>query len=135
MAVLSLELAQRIIAAIRRRTIAAGCDPLSIAVIDAFGDLIVLDKHETPARPNAVANVTDWVPTYLTAMASYYSGPLYFDCVAAEAVGGGILIRSVDGEVMGALGLSGTNAGPEAAHAAAGIEEAGLIADLGVSVH
>ena len=132
MAVLSLELAQRIIAAIRRRTIAAGCDQLSIAVIDAVGDIVVLDRHETTTGPNTIENVTEWVPTYLTALASYYSGPLHFDCVAAEEAVGGILIRGADGEVMGALGLSGANVGPESVHAAAGIEEAGLIADLGI---
>lgn len=135
MAVLSLELAQRIIAAIRQRTVAAGCDPLSIAVIDAFGDLVVLDKQDRVGKATPLARVGEWVPAHITALASHFGGPMSLGTSVVSEFLGGILIRGADGEILGALGLSGGNCGPETAHAAAGIEDAGLIADLGVSVH
>lgn len=135
MSILSLELAQRIIAAIRRRTVEAGCDPLAIAVIDAFGDLVVLDKLEQASHTTPLARVGEWVPAHITALASHFGAPISLGTTVVSEFLGGILIRGADGEVLGALGLTGDNAGPEAVHAAAGIEEAGLIADLGVSVH
>lgn len=135
MSMLSLELAQRIIAAVRRRTTAAGCDPLAIAVVDAFGDLLVLDKLEQASRTTPLARAGEWVPAHVAALASHFGAPISLGTSVVSGFLGGILIRGTDGELLGALGLTGDNAGPEAAHAAAGIEEAGLIADLGITIH
>jgi uncharacterized protein GlcG (DUF336 family) len=135
MAVLSLELAQRIIESIRRRTVAAGCNPLAIVVIDEFGDLVILDREDEARDRARAGQFGEWVPAHIAALASHFGGPI---CVGTSAVTeflGGILIRGEDGRVLGALGLSGDLGGAEAAYAAAGIEDAGFIADIGVPVH
>ena len=47
------------------------------------------------------------------------------------ALPGGVIVRGDDGAVMGAVGVSGDLAGPDEVCAVAGIEAAGLAADIG----
>lgn len=63
-------------------------------------------------------------PFFIQAMNSLCDGSLV-------PVPGGVLIRSKDGELMGAVGVTGDNSDNDERCAVVGIEAAGLVADVG----
>lgn len=63
-------------------------------------------------------------PFFIEAMNSLCDGALV-------AVPGGVLIRAKDGQLVGAVGITGDTSGNDEACAVAGIEAAGFVADTG----
>ena len=65
------------------------------------------------------------------------SNPIFINALVTTAGGkllpqqGGVLIRSVDGEIIGAVGISGASGDEDEAFGAYGVEQAGLKADCG----
>ncbi len=117
--------------------------PLTVAVLDARGCLVALKMEDGSSllRPEiatgkawgalgmgvgtrALAARAPKSPTFFTALASLAGGRIV-------PVPGGVLIRSAEGEIIGAAGASGDNSDNDEASLVAGIEAAGLRADTG----
>jgi uncharacterized protein GlcG (DUF336 family) len=117
--------------------------PLTVAVLDMRGCVVALKMEDGSSllRPeiavgkawsalgmgvgtrNLAARAQKF-PSFFTALASLAEGRL----VPAP---GGVLIRSEQGDVLGAVGASGDNSDNDEASSVAGIEAAGLRADPG----
>jgi uncharacterized protein GlcG (DUF336 family) len=121
--------------------------PLTVAVLDARGCVVALKMEDGSAllRPE-IAVGKAWsalgmgVGTRnLAARAQKF--PSFFTSLASLAEGrlvlapGGVLIRSEEGEIIGAVGASGDNSDHDEASVVAGIEAAGLRADPGNPDH
>lgn len=139
----SLEQAARIVDAGLMQARSLGLQPMSIAVLDAGGHLVVF-KHEDGSgilRPEiaqakawgvlgmghggrALAQRANIAPAFCTAIASLAGGKII-------PVPGGVLIRNNSGAIIGAAGVSGDLPDKDEACAVHGIAEAGLIADTG----
>jgi hypothetical protein len=65
-------------------------------------------------------------PAFFTSLASVSHGRMV-------PVPGGVLIREADGEIIGAVGISGDYPDNDEACAVLGIEQVGLVADTGVA--
>jgi uncharacterized protein GlcG (DUF336 family) len=117
--------------------------PLTVAVLDARGCVVVLKMEDGSSllRPE-IATGKAWsalgmgVGTRRLA-ARAEKAPSFFGALASLAGGrmvpapGGVLLRSDAGEVIGAAGASGDNSDNDEAALIAGIEAAGLRADPG----
>ena len=116
--------------------------PLTIAVLDAGGDLVVLERQDgsSPLRPAvAIGKANGAVQMGVGSRALLKRAeeqPFFIQSVNALAGGslvpvpGGVLIRSA-GRVIGAVGITGDTSDNDEAAATAGIEAAGLVADGG----
>jgi uncharacterized protein GlcG (DUF336 family) len=119
--------------------------PLTVAVLDARGCLVAFKMEDSSSllRPEiatgkawgalgmgigsrALAARTKTSPGFFTALVSLAGGRLV-------PVPGGVLIRSQEGEIIGAAGASGDNSDNDEASLVAAIEAAGLRADTGES--
>jgi uncharacterized protein GlcG (DUF336 family) len=129
------------------RTLAEGRDrsfaPLTVAVLDAGGHTVVLLRADgaTLLRPQ-IATGKAWgalgmgfggrelalraakMPTFFHALIEMSGGRMV-------PVPGGVLIRSADGVLLGAIGVSGDTSDNDEVCAMAAIEAAGLRADPG----
>lgn len=118
-----------------------GAAPLTVAVLDAGGHLVVLHREDGSGilRPQiAVAKAygalgmglssrelgvrAEKQPTFFASLTSIADGRL---AVAA----GGVLIRSAEGTVIGAVGISGDVSDVDEVCAVAGVQSAGLRSD------
>ncbi|MBT7943120.1 MAG: heme-binding protein [Alphaproteobacteria bacterium] len=138
---LSLDQAAEIIDGAFAKGREIGCNPLSVAVLDAGGHPIAFMRQDDSGilRPE-IANgkaygalgfglgsraIKDKNPQFLAAVAAASGGRMV-------PVPGGVLVRDAkDGKIIGAVGISGDNSGNDEACAIAGIEAAGLKADPG----
>ncbi|HET7618331.1 MAG TPA: heme-binding protein [Vicinamibacterales bacterium] len=124
---ISLDLAKRVVAAAEAEAVANGW-PMVIAVVDSAGDLVILHKLDHAqhgsidiARAKAEAVVNFKRPT-----------KIFQDAVAAGGLGLRLLATAnlcplegglplvVDGEIVGAIGVSGMQSHEDAQVAAAG---------------
>ena len=64
------------------------------------------------------------LPVFMTALSAISEGRLV-------ALPGGVIIRDEDGSILGAVGVSGDVSEPDEVCAVAGVEAAGLLADIG----
>lgn len=143
MSSLSLDQAERIVDAALGRAGAVGMKPLTVAVLDAGGHLVAFKRQDRSGilRPDiaqgkawgalgmgvggrGLAQRAEMAPAFFTALASVSGGRMV-------PVAGGVLIRAADGDVLGAVGVSGDLPDNDEACAVAGIEAAGLKADPG----
>jgi uncharacterized protein GlcG (DUF336 family) len=131
--------------AVARATLARGREvgaaPLTVAVLDAGGHLVVLHREDGSGilRPQiAIAKAygalgmglssrelgvrAEKQPTFFASLTSIAEGRL---AVAA----GGVLIRSAEGTVVGAVGVSGDVSDVDEVCAVAGVHAAGLQPD------
>ena len=119
--------------------------PMTVAVLDARGCLVVskMEDGSSLLRPE-IASAKAWsalgmgfgtrnlqsraekLPSFFGALASLANGRVL-------PVPGGVLIRAIDGSVIGACGASGDIADNDEACVVAGIESVGLTADPGTS--
>jgi uncharacterized protein GlcG (DUF336 family) len=119
--------------------------PLTVAVLDARGCTIALKAEDGSSllRPE-IAQGKAWgalgMGVGTRSLASRAEKlPAFFNTLAALSGGrivpvpGGVLIRSSEGEVLGACGASGDTADNDEACVVAAIESAGFIADPGKS--
>jgi uncharacterized protein GlcG (DUF336 family) len=117
--------------------------PLAIAVIDARGAQKVFAAQDGTSLKRgeiALGKAQGCVAMGLGARALHKMAQErpYFIEAATHAVGGllvpvpgGVLIRSPEGELLGAVGISGDTSDNDEAAATAGIAAAGLRADTG----
>ena len=122
-----------------------GFAPLTVAVLDAGGQLKVLKREDGASllRPE-IATGKAWgtlgmgfggrelfrratkVPTFFNALSDLAAGRMV-------PVPGGVLIRSAAGEILGAVGISGDTSENDEICAVHGIRAAGLFPDTGDS--
>lgn len=140
---LTLETANRIIAAALAKAAAEGFKPLGVSVLDAGGHLVAFQRQDGASflRPEMSAGkaygavAVGMGARKLEAMAK--ERPHLMAGVADVSAGkvlpvtGGVLIRSADGAILGAVGISGDSSDNDEAAAIAGIEAAGLTPDAG----
>jgi uncharacterized protein GlcG (DUF336 family) len=117
--------------------------PLTVAVLDAGGHLIAFKRQDTSGilRPDIaqgkawgalgmglggreLAKRADHAPAFYTALASVSGGRMI-------PVPGGVLIKDGEGDVVGAVGISGDLPDNDEACAVHGIRQAGLEAEPG----
>lgn len=117
--------------------------PLGVAVLDAGGHLVAFQRQDGASflRPEIASGKA--FGALATGMGSRALGktaverPHFMVGLSGVADGrivpvpGGVLIRTVDGEVIGAVGISGDTSDNDEACAIAGIEAAGFRADAG----
>lgn len=127
-------------------TLAKGAEmtlkPLTVAVLDAGGALIALDRQDgaSPLRPEvaqgkargavmlgmgsrAIFQRAEQQPFFVQSMNALCGGSLV-------PVPGGVLIRE-NGAILGAVGVTGDTSDNDETAAVAGIEAAGFAADAG----
>ncbi|RAK60242.1 heme-binding protein [Phenylobacterium hankyongense] len=140
---LNLEKASRIVDAALEHAASQGMKPLTVAVLDAGGHLVAFKRQDRTGilRPaiaqgkawgalgmglggRALAQRAEMAPAFFTALASASDGRVI-------PVPGGVLIKNAEGDVVGAVGISGDLPDNDEACAVYGIEQAGLIADPG----
>ena len=145
MSALTLKLATQLVSQAHSagRTIAAA--PLTIAVLDSGGHLVTLQREDGASllRPQiAIGKAWGAIalgkgsrllaldaqqrPAFIAALNSLGQGSV----VPAP---GGVLIRSHEGVVLGAIGISGDTSDIDEQCAITAIEGVGLMADAGVS--
>ena len=120
-----------------------GFVPLTVAVLDAGGQLKVLKREDGSSllRPE-IAMGKAWGALgmgfggrELARRAS--NNPIFFGALSDMSGGrmvpnpGAVLIRSASGDILGSIGISGDTAGNDEICAVYGIEAAGLKADTG----
>lgn len=120
-----------------------GFVPLTVAVLDAGGQLKVLKREDGSSllRPE-IAMGKAWGALgmgfggrELARRASH--NPVFFGALSDMSGGrmvpnpGAVLIRSASGDILGAVGISGDKAENDEICAVYGIESAGLTADTG----
>jgi len=141
---LTLSAAQQIVSVALSTARAKNMKPLAVAVLDARGalkayaaeDKTSLRRFEI-ARGKAYGAIAMGVgsrtlgklaverPHFVAAVGYSIGGTLI-------PVAGGVLIKTAQGELMGAVGISGDTSDNDEAAAVAGIEAAGFKADPGV---
>jgi uncharacterized protein GlcG (DUF336 family) len=117
--------------------------PLAVTVLDAGGNVVVVKREDNAGilRPD-IAHAKAWGTVGMGIGGGRFSAhakrdPVFFSALAAISGGrlassrGGVLIRDNDGEVIGAVGVSGDRPENDEACAAFGVEKAGLVADAG----
>jgi uncharacterized protein GlcG (DUF336 family) len=142
-AMIELARAAIIIDSARKHARAAGLQPLTVAVLDAAGCLVALQREDGSSllRPQ-IAQAKAWgalgmgMGTRALAQRAA-SHPAFISALTVLAGGqivpvpGGVLIRSSDRAILGAVGISGDHADRDEECAVVGIEAAGLSADTG----
>ncbi|SAL37016.1 hypothetical protein AWB69_03573 [Caballeronia udeis] len=143
MQVLSLSQASKIMDETLAKARKLGCAPMTVAVLDAGGHLLALKRedHSSIMRPQ-IAQAKAWgalgmgmggralaeraaqAPAFFAALTDISQGRIV-------PVPGGVLIRNGEGDVIGAVGVSGDHPEEDEMCAAFGIESAGLKADGG----
>ena len=135
---ITLDQARRIISAARDKGRELGLKPLSLAVLDAGGHLLVFEREDgaSPGRfaiahgkaygavmlgmaGNAQMARAEAQPYFMAAVNGVYGGQVI-------PVPGGVLVRDGTGAVVGAVGVTGDTSDNDAAAALAGIAAAGL---------
>ena len=120
-----------------------GLPPLTVAVLDGSGCLVCFKREDGSSllRPE-IAQAKAWGTLGMgmgsRALAQRASvQPAFISAVNALAGGrlipvpGGVLIRSSDKSIVGAVGITGATSDQDEACAVAGIEAAGFSADTG----
>ena len=142
MTALTLDTARRLVAAAFAKGEALKLKPLTVAVLDAGGALIALERQDgaAPLRPDiaigkangavkmgmgsrALGNRAEQQAYFIQSMNALCGGSLV-------PVPGGVLIRS-EGAILGAVGITGDTSDNDETAAIAGIESVGLTADAG----
>lgn len=133
---------------ITRHALAAGRElpsaPLTVAVLDAGGHLVSLQREDGASllRPQ-IAIGKAWGALALgkgsrLIAADAQQRPAFIGAVNALAAGnlvpapGGVLIRDTDGELLGAIGITGDTSDIDEQCAISAVEAVGLQADAGV---
>lgn len=138
---LSLDQASRIVTAALAKGGELGCDPLSVAVLDAGGHLVAFMRQDGSGilrAEIAIGKAYGALGFGLGSRELREKNPQFLNAVAAAAHGrmipvpGGVLVRDPgSGEVIGAVGISGDTSDKDEAAAIAGIEAVKLKADAG----
>lgn len=143
MTLLSLSTAQDIVASALKHARAAAYKPLAVAVLDARGALVAYaaeDGSSLHRQDIAMAKANGALGMGFgsrTLAARAKAAPGFFAALTHVIEGGlapapgGVLLRTADGILLGAVGVSGDVSDNDEAAAVAGIVAAGLVADPG----
>ncbi|MDA8296100.1 MAG: heme-binding protein [Actinomycetota bacterium] len=140
---ITLETARRIIAAALDEAGKAGMAPLAVLVLDAGGHLKAFERQDGAsnlryeiARGKAYGAIGLGVGS--RALMKRAEAQAYFIAAANGAFGGalipvpgGVLVRDGNGELLGAVGVSGDTSDNDERAALAGIEAVGLVGETG----
>ena len=142
MSEMTLELANRIVANAIGKAREMGVPPLGVVVLDQSGHMKAMQREDGAsmfrgdvATGKAWAAVAMGVSSRALAMRAK-DNPNFFVTLAATAQGkflpqpGGVLIKDRDGRILGAAGASGGTGDEDEACCVAGIEQAGLVAEV-----
>jgi uncharacterized protein GlcG (DUF336 family) len=140
---LTLEQARKMIGTALEKGRSMNLKPLTVAVLDAGGALIALERSDgaSKLRPDiAVGKANGAIALGMGSRAIFRRAqeqPYFVQAMNALAGGalvpvpGGVLIRSADGDIVGAVGITGDTSEADEACAVAAIEAVGLTADIG----
>lgn len=143
MTALTLDTARDIVAAARAEGRNMGLKPLTVAVLDAAGNIKVLEREDGASnmRPDiAVGKANGALAMGLGSRALFErakSEPFFIQAMNELAGGslvpvpGGVLIKDGEGSIIGAVGITGDNSDNDEAAAKAGVAAVGLTADGG----
>lgn len=137
---MKLELARQLIAGARCAGTERGLKPLSVVVLDAGGQVRAFEREDGSSNARfevafGKANGALALGMGSRALMARAEQQPYFIGAVAGAIGGalvpvpgGVLVQANDGEVIGAVGISGDNSDNDEAAAVDAIEGAGLTA-------
>ncbi len=140
---LTLDLANGIIAVAFATAAKAGMKPLSVAVLDAGGHLVAFQKQDGSSMLRfeiasgkaygalAVGMGSRWLNNTAIERPHFIEGLSAVSGGRIVPVPGGVLVRTVGGDLIGAVGITGDTSDNDEACAVAGIVAAGLVADAG----
>ena len=143
MSSLSLAQASTLVDAALARGRADGLAPLTVAVLDAGGHLVAFKREDRSGILRFdIAYGKAWGALGMGFGSREWVGrvansPAFFTAIAAASGGrvvpapGGVLIENAEGEVIGAVGISGDASDNDEACALTGIEMAGLRSRIG----
>ncbi|MDS0858653.1 heme-binding protein [Burkholderia pseudomultivorans] len=119
-----------------------GCHPMTVAVLDAGGHLLALKREDNSGilRPQ-IAQAKAWGALGMghggrTLAERAASAPAFYAALTDISGGriapvpGGVLVRNAEGDVIGAVGISGDHPDKDEACAIRGIGSVGLRADV-----
>jgi uncharacterized protein GlcG (DUF336 family) len=140
---LTLDVAQTILAATLKAARDKSLKPLAVVVYDERGSLRALAAEDGASLKRAEIAMGKAQGALALGIGSRAIHKMaldrpYFVAAATHAVGGtlipaagGVLIKDAQGQVLGAVGVSGDTSDNDEIAAAAGIEAAGLVFDAG----
>ena len=143
MSTLNLETAQAIVAAALKHARAKGFLPLGVGVLDARGALIAYAAEDGTSLRRvdiALAKANGALAMGLgsrTLAARAMKQPAFYAALPEVVRGGlapapgGVLVRTADGILVGAVGVSGDVSDNDEAAALAGVAAVGLVGDPG----
>jgi len=139
---LDLEAARTIIAGARAHSREAGFKPLTVVVLDAGGHVVAVEREDGSSMKRfeigygkahgalslgmgsrSIMGRAEQQPFFIAAVTSAVGGALI-------PVPGGVLVRDAGGTLVGAVGVTGDTSENDEAAAVAGIESAGLSAQV-----
>jgi uncharacterized protein GlcG (DUF336 family) len=139
---LTLDQARTIVAGAREHGRTAGFKPLTVVVLDAGGHVVAVEREDGASigrfdigrgkadgalalgmGSRAIMARAEQQPYFVAAVTSAVGGSLV-------PVPGGVLVRDADGALLGAVGVTGDTSDNDEAAAVAGIESAGLTAQV-----
>lgn len=140
---LSLDKAREILAGARAEGRKLGLKPLTVAVLDAAGNLKALEREDGASnmRPEiAIGKANGALAMGLGSRALFERAkaePFFIQSMNELAGGslvpvpGGVLIKDESSRIIGAVGITGDNSNNDEAAGIAGIKSAGYTADGG----
>ncbi|NYD43420.1 heme-binding protein [Nocardioides panaciterrulae] len=142
MSTLDLETARRIVAGARAHAREAGLKPLTVVVLDGGGHVVAVEREDGSSNKRfevgfgkahgalslgmgsrSLMARAEQQPFFIAAVTSAVGGALV-------PVPGGVLVRDAEGTLLGAVGITGDTSDNDEAAAVAGIEAAGLSAQV-----
>ena len=137
---ISLEQARAIVAGTREKGREMGLNPLTVVVLDAGGHVVALEREDGSGfgRPDIaigkasgalamgtssrqLGDVAAERPQFMAALCAAWNGKVI-------PAAGGVLVRNGEGELLGAVGVTGDLSDKDEAAALGGIAAAGLTA-------
>jgi len=139
---IDLDTARTIVAGARRHRAEAGLKPLTVVVLDPGGHVVAVEREDGSSigrfdigfgkahgalalgmGSRSIMARAEQQAYFVTAVTSAVGGSLV-------PVPGGVLVRDADGALLGAVGVTGDTSDNDEAAAVAGIESAGLTAQV-----
>ena len=139
---IALETARTIIAGARAHGSSAGLKPLTVVVLDAGGHVVAVEREDGSSMKRfeiafgkaygalslgmgsrSIMGRAEQQPYFVAAVTAAIGGSLV-------PVPGGVLVQDAAGTLLGAVGVSGDSSDNDEAAAVAGIEAAGLVAQV-----
>jgi len=140
---LTLDIASQIVDKALEKRKEMGFVPLTVAVLDAGGHLVVLKREDNSSllRPE-IATGKAWAVLGMGLGGRELHrrssrSPVFFGALSVMSGGrmvpvpGGVLIRSQEGEILGSIGISGDKSENDELCAVHGIKFVGLVPDTG----